>query len=69
MTFDHAVDFETHCPVDKMSHWMKTYCQGEWELLLSRVVETPEGQLRKNLQIMFECEQDKGQFTRHFAIS
>ena len=69
MKFDHAVDFETHCTVDEMSHWMRSYCLGEWELLLIRMVETPEGRLRKNLQIMFESEHDKGQFSRHFAIS
>ncbi|WES31073.1 hypothetical protein [Varunaivibrio sulfuroxidans] len=52
--------------MDSIEDWLALHCQGEWDVRFGGIVETDEGIIRKQLDVMFEKIEDKTSFRDQF---
>lgn len=61
-----GIRLKTTRSLDSIEDWLALHCQGEWDVRFGGIVETDEGIIRKELDVMFEKVEDKASFRDQF---
>lgn len=61
-----GIRLKTTRSMDSIEDWLALHCQGEWDVRFGGIVETEEGIIRKQLDVMFEKVEDKASFREEF---